>query len=320
MNRFTTALLAGVGMAIAAASTAHAQQVNVASGVSPVFGAPFIADEKGFFKDAGLDVSIKTFQAGAAANEAFRSGGFQYLVTCDQPAMMMAASGEASIISMFNQTQHMVWMLGHKDVKGPADLKGKKIGVFRKSASEFMLEQYLKSGGLTTKDVEMVHLAPFDQIPAVVKGDVAALSLWKPFDLKVFGLSKDFKILADTGSMGYTLYCGMLVNRKYGAANPGEVDKFMKAVKRATDYLVSNPKEANASIAKFVKLPVEEVEHVIGGEGWSMEVNDAMMKQLRALEKFMLDLELIKAPVDWNTAVDWSYTKRLDPKLVKTSM
>ena len=62
--------------------------------------------------------------------------------------------------------------------------------MFRKSASEFMLEQYLKSGGLTTSDIEMVHLAPFDQIPAVVKGDVDAISLWMPYDLKVMALSK----------------------------------------------------------------------------------------------------------------------------------
>ena len=319
MKRAVTPLIAAIGMAVAAIATpAQAEKINVFSGVSPVFAPPFVADVNGYFKDAGLDVTVRTFQAGAAATEAFRGGGAQYLVTCDQPMLIMAATGEAKIVAQFSQTERMVYMLGHKSVNSPADLKGKKIGVFRKSASEFMLEQYLKSGGLTTSDIEMVHLAPFDQIPAVVKGDVAAISLWKPYDLKVMALSKNHKILADTGDMGYKLYCGMLISRKYiESGDKAEIDKFMGAVKKGAEYLITNPKEGAASIAKFTKLPVNEVEHVVNGEGWSMVIDDAFMKQLRAIEQFMLDRKMIKQPIDWKNAVDWSLLKRLDPSLVK---
>ena len=319
MKRSLTSLVASVGMAVAViAAPAQAEKINVFSGVSPVFAPPFVADINGYFKDAGLDVTVRTFQAGAAATEAFRSGGAQYLVTCDQPMLIMAATGEAKIVAQFSQTERMVYMLGHKSVKSAADLKGKKIGVFRKSASEFMLEQYLKSGGLTTSDIEMVHLAPFDQIPAIVRGDVAAISLWKPYDLKVMALSKDHKILANTGDMGYKLYCGMLINRKYlESGDKAEINKFMQAVKKGADFLVSNPKEGVESIATFTKLPVNEVEHVVNGEGWSMVIDDAFMKQMRAIEQFMLDLKMIKTGIDWKNAVDWSLLKAVDPSLVK---
>ena len=319
MKRSLTPLFAAVSMAVAAiAAPAQAEKINVFSGVSPVFGPPFVADVNGYFKDAGLDVTVRTFQAGAAATEAFRGGGAQYLVTCDQPMLIMAATGAAKIVAQFSQTEHMVYMLGHKSVKSAADLKGKKVGVFRKSASEFMLEQYLKSGGLKTSDIEMVHLAPFDQIPAVVKGDVDAISLWKPYDLKVMALSKNHKILADTGDMGYKLYCGMLISNKYlESGDKAEINKFMGAVKKGADYLASNQMGGVKVLAKFTKLPENEVDHVTKGEGWSMVIDDAFMKQMRAIERFMLDLKMIDKGIDWKNAVDWSLLKNLDPNLVK---
>lgn len=319
MIRKTIPYLAAVGVAAAAfAMPAQAEKINVFSGVSPVFAPPFVADVNGYFKDEGLDVTVRTFQAGAAATEAFRGGGAQYLVTCDQPMLIMAATGEAKIVAQFSQTERMVYMLGPKNISSPADLKGKKVGVFRKSASEFMLEQYLKSGGLSTSDIEMVHLAPFDQVPAVVKGDVAAISLWKPYDLRVMKLSDDHKILATTGDMGYKLYCGMLISKNYiENGDKAEINKFMKAVKKGADYLASNPKQGAEAIAKFTKLPVGDVEHTVNNEGWSMVIDDAFMKQMRAIEQFMLDLKMIDTGIDWENAVDWSLLKALDPSLVK---
>lgn len=318
MNRFALALVVAAGMALAAVSSSAATKINVFSGVSPVFAPPFVAHVKGYFKDEGLDVTVRTFQAGAAASEAFRSGGAQFLVTCDQPMIMMAAAGDAVIITQFSDNNHMVFVMGPKGDKSPADFKGKKIGLFRKSASEFMLDKYMKSGGLTLDDVEMVHLAPFDQVPALVKGDVYAISLWKPFDLKVHGLSKDFKILAATGDMGYSLYCGMLASRKYLESAPaGEMEAFMRAIKKGSDLLTNSPKEGNDAIAEFTKLSLIDVEHTVKGQKWDLLSDEAFREQLRNIEGFLLKLGILKGPVDWDKAADYSHIKKLDPMLLK---
>ncbi len=318
MRRIALALVAAAGVAFAAVPSSAGTKINVFSGVSPVFAPPFVAFVKGYFKEEGLDVTVRTFQAGVAAAEAFRSGGAQFLVTGDQPMIMMGAGGDAVIVTQFSDNNHMVFMMGPKTVKGPADLKGKKIGLFRKSASEFMLQQYLKSGGLTVKDVEMVHLAPFDQVPALVKGDVFAVSLWKPFDQKIMGLSDKFKILATSGDLGYSFYSGLLASRKYLESAPkGEMDAFMRAIKKGSDFLTNNPKEAFEAVAKFTKLPVKLVEHVSGGQKWDLVSDNAFRAQMRNIEQFLQGLGILKSPVDWNKAADWSYIKKLDPNLVK---
>ncbi len=317
MKRYFVTLIIAACAAIVPLSSIAATKINIFSGVSPVFGPPFVAHVKGFFEEEGLDVNVKTFQAGAAASEAFRSGGAQFLVTCDQPMIMMAAAGDAVIVTQFSDSSKMVFVMGPKDATGPADLKGKKIGVFRKSGSEFMLERYMQSGGLTVDDVEMVHLAPFDQVPALVNGDVAAISLWKPFDRKVMGLSDDFKILATTGDVGYSLYCGMLVSRAYLESVPeGEMDAFMRAVKKGSDFLTDNTDEGIQALAEFTKLKPDDVAHTVAGVKWDLISDEAFRSQMRNIEQFLLKLEILKEPVDWDMAADYSFIKKLDPNLV----
>ncbi len=318
MTRFLLALTIAATMMVSPIWTFAATKINIYSGVSPAFSVPFVAHVNGYFADEGLDVEIKTFQAGAAAAEAFRSVGAQFLVTCDQPMIQNAAAGDSVIITQFSASSSMVWVMGPKDATGPADLKGKKIGVFRKSGSEFMLERFMESGGLSVDDVEMVHLAPFDQVPALVNGDVYAISLWKPFDVKVMGLSDDFGILATTGDVGYQLYCGMLASRNYlDSAPEGEMEAFMRAVKKGSDFLINNPEEGAEAIAKFTKLKIEDVKHTIDGMNFELVSDEAFRTQMRNIENFLLKLEILKEPVNWDEAADYSHIKKLDPDLVR---
>jgi sulfonate transport system substrate-binding protein len=320
ISRLTRIVAVGTvaAAAVLASPVQAAEKINVFSGVSPIFAPPFIADVKGYFKEEGLDVTVRTFQAGMEATESFRTGGAQFLVNCDQAMLIMAASGGAVISAQFSKNDHMLTIVAPKAMSGPADLKGKKIGLVRRSASEYLLERYLQQAGLSTKDVEMVNLAPFDQVPAIVRGDVYAISSWKPLDSKVYALSNNFKEVANPRSMGYALYCGMLTSRKYlETVDEETVNKFMRAIKKGSDFLTNNPEEGIATIAKFTRLPADEVAYVVKGQSWDLVIDEPFREQLRNIEKFLLAHKLIPNPVNWETAVDWSHIKRLDPNLVK---
>ncbi|MDE0304834.1 MAG: ABC transporter substrate-binding protein [Albidovulum sp.] len=318
MKRNIFSLLVAMNLAAVASIAAAQTKINIFSGVSPVFAPPFVAHVNGYFEEEGLDVDVKTFQAGAQAAEAFRSGGAQFLVTCDQPMIAMAAAGDAIIVTQFSDSNNMVFVMGPKGASGPGDLMGKKVGVFRKSGSEFMLEKYMESGGLSIEEVEMVHLAPFDQVPALVNGNVDAISLWKPFDLRVMGLSDEFEILATTGDVGYSLYCGMLASRAYLESAPqGEMQAFMRAVKKGSDFLIESHEEGIETISAFTKLQPSDVAHTIEGVKWELVSDEAFRSQMREIEQFLLRLDILKEPIDWDSAADYSYIRELDPSLVR---
>src|SRR5262245_26336680 len=170
-------------------TAAQADKIRIFAGSSPVFAPVFIADQQGFFTQEGLDVTVRPFTSGAEATEGFRAGAAEFLVASDVPLLYLLVGGDTAMVAQFSANPDMLLIVGPKDMPGPQALKGKKVGLVTKSASEYLLNNYLKRANLSLADVERVHLAPFDQVPALVRGDVFALSSWKPFDTKIVELS-----------------------------------------------------------------------------------------------------------------------------------
>ncbi len=307
--------LSAIGIAPASAQ----QSVAIFTGTSPIFGPVFVADAKGFFKEEGLDVTVKAFTSGADASEGFRSGGAQFLIASDVPLIYQMVGGQAVLLGQFSQNDDMLIMMGNKAVNSAAELKGKKIGLVRKSGSEYMLKRYLEKANLTLNDVTMVNLPPFEQIPAMVKGDLAAVSTWKPFNLKLMGVSKDFKILAENGPVGYRLYSGIVVQRSLvKPENQKLLIGVMRALHKAAAWLDKAPAdEKYAMIAAQVKTSPGDVREVIQNNKWSMAVDNNFKSAITGIATYMHEQGLIKTALNWDHSVDFSYVSAVDPSLVK---
>ena len=131
----------------AAPADAQSQRIRIFAGSSPVFAPVFVADQRGFFKAEGLDVQVRPFSSGAEATEGFRSGSADFLVASDVPLIYLLVGGDTTMLAQFSANRDMLVMVGPKGTAGPADLKGKKIGLVTRSSSEYLLHQYLKRAG-----------------------------------------------------------------------------------------------------------------------------------------------------------------------------
>jgi ABC-type nitrate/sulfonate/bicarbonate transport system substrate-binding protein len=311
-------LLLVTGFAVAAAS-AQAEPIRIFSGSSPVFSPVFVADQEGYFAEAGLEVVVRPFTSGAEATEGFRSGAADFLVASDVPLVYLLAGGDTVMLAQFSANPDMLLIMAPKELSGPQDLKGMKIGLVTKSASEYLLNNYLTRAGLALTDVELVHLAPFDQVPALARGDVDALSTWKPFDSKIMEIAQDrFEIATVSGKEGYILFSGLVGKRDYIAAHPEDTVKLLGALKKATEWLESTPAaERDEALARYLKTSPEDVGSVIANNEWGMEVTDQFTDTMASIEEFLAAQELISTRVDWDAAYDWSHLGQVDPSLVQ---
>lgn len=315
--------IVAIGLLAAAIVTAGphagAAEIHIFSGSSPVFAPVFIADLNGLFRSEGLEVSVRTFTSGAEATEGFRAGAAQFLVASDTPLLYLLPAGDVVMLAQFSQNQDMLLIVGPRSVRQPAELKGKKIGLVRKSASEYLLRNYLRRGGLSLDDVRLVHLAPFDQVPALVRGDVDALSTWKPFDLKIFGLAPDrFQVLSWNAKEEYVLYSGIVAKRAYAAANQETVTKVLRALRQASDWLARNDlKAVSQALGRYLKTSPEDVAHVIKSNTWSMVDDAAFRRTMGDIEGFLLSQHLIATKVNWAEVRGTAFLRRVDPSLVQ---
>jgi NitT/TauT family transport system substrate-binding protein len=299
-------------------AAAQAEKIRIFAGSSPVFAPVFIADQQGFFAKEGLDVTVRPFTSGAEATEGFRAGAAEFLVASDVPLLYLLVGGDTAMLAQFSANTDMLLIVGPKELSGPQALKGKKIGLVTKSASEYLLNNYLRRANLTLADVERVHLAPFDQVPALVRGDVFALSSWKPFDKKIVELSGGkYQTISWNGQEDYVLFSGIVAKSDFIKKDRDETLKVVQALAKAANWLTNaEPKSVGETLAKYLKTDASDLQYVIANNTWDMTVSPKFTNTMADIERFLVEQNLIKSRVNWDTAYNWNFLKKIDPSLV----
>ncbi|MEK8127797.1 ABC transporter substrate-binding protein [Paenibacillus filicis] len=166
---------------------------KVKIGTLGVFGdsAIYLAAERGYFKEQGIEADIQKF---GAATELIAALGTGQIDAGNGPANaalynMLGTKINIKIVAP-NVTSEKgrdggALVVAKKladQVKKPADLKGRKIGVaaVKGSASQIYIEKLLAPDGLTLKDVEFVGLTFADMLPAISNGAIDAAILPEP--------------------------------------------------------------------------------------------------------------------------------------------
>jgi NitT/TauT family transport system substrate-binding protein len=162
-----------------------------------------IAEQRGYFKDEGLDLSIVDFAGGARALQAVVggsadvvSGAFEHTVNMQHKGQRMRAfvlQGRAPQIVLGVNPKTMA---GFKTV---ADLKGKKIGVTAPgSSTNVMVNFILAKAGLKPSDVAIIGVgASQGAVAAMRSGQIDAISNLDPV-ITLLQRSGDLKIVSDT--------------------------------------------------------------------------------------------------------------------------
>src|SRR5262249_33603139 len=124
-----------------------------------------VAEKKGFFKDAGLDVEINDFQGGAKSLEALMGGSADVVAGAYEHTIRMQQRGQAikGFVLIGRGMQLAIGM--RKDmadkVKRPADIKGMKVGVTAPGSQTHMLvNNWAAKGGLKPTDIVPLAARP----------------------------------------------------------------------------------------------------------------------------------------------------------------
>ncbi len=133
-----------------------------------------IAERKGFFKDAGLDVEINDFQGGSKSLEALIGGSADVTAGAYEHTIRMQQRGQPikgfALIGRGMQISIAVRKDLAAKIKGPADIKGLKFGVTAPGSSTHMLLlSWAAKGGLKGSDVVAVGVGAGASVVAAIE-------------------------------------------------------------------------------------------------------------------------------------------------------
>ncbi|WP_028865425.1 ABC transporter substrate-binding protein [Psychromonas aquimarina] len=282
-----------------------------------------IADKKGWFKEAGLNVELIDTNPDYygslqdVVNGKINSHGFSLF-----DVMSFNAVG-ADLVMVINcdNSSGAEAIVAKPAITAITDLKGKTIGVDIESYTEYILDTVLKRNGLIPADVNKIQLAGEQAAEEFSKGRLDAVVTWEPVVSEAVKQQHGRKLF-DTSEIPGISPNGQVFRRSFIEQRPGDVQAYVNVWHRTTLFIKENPKEAFAIIAGIYKVTTDEVQDFARldqildlrdnitsfsyGAGF-----ESMHGTARYIDNFLIDKGVSKGHLDSTKFIDATFIRSL---------
>ena len=214
------------------------------------FAGYYAALEKGFYDEAGLDVSIVHPSNSYTSINMLKDGTADF-ITCELIQAMMASDKGIRLVNLLQTTQHttLVLISHEKDISKMSDLAGRKIGTWKVGFSEipYIIDKEHKLGIEWVKFINPLNI--------YISGAIDA-TLGKSYNERIlFSMSGITPgSLLRFSEMGYDYpEDGLYVSEAFFKKNPDVCRKFAEASRKGWEWVRNNRKEAVDIVMKYVK-------------------------------------------------------------------
>ena len=179
-TRIMTRLMSTLAMLGATAVVQAAEPLKIGYSDRPGWVAWQVAIDKGWFKEAGVDVKFEWFDY-SASMDAYAAGKLDAVLMTNGDALVVGAGGaKSSIILITDYSAGNDLIIAKPGIKSLADLKGKKVAVEVGLVDHLLLRNAMKKAGMAAGDITIVN-AKTNELPQIFASkDIAAVAVWQP--------------------------------------------------------------------------------------------------------------------------------------------
>ena len=244
--------LAAMASVLALASVAEAGSLKLGHSTWVGYGPFYIARDRGFFKEEGVDVELIIMEDTPIKMGALMAGQLDLVAsTADEfPIYMKPGIGLHYVLAVDN-SKGGDGIVANKDIADIKGLKGKKVAFEQGSVSQFFLNALLKDAGMTQADIEPVNMAATDAGVAFTAKQVDAAVTWEPA-LSQGAKAEHGKLLLSSADKPGLITDVVAATTDTIANKKDDVKGFVRAWYKALAFIKSNPDEANKIMAQGV--------------------------------------------------------------------
>lgn len=206
-----------------------------------------VAIDKGWFKEAGLDVKFEWFDY-SASMEAFAAGKLDGDFVTNGDALVMGAGGARNVtvlVTDFSNGNDMI--IARPGIHSLKELKGRKIGIEVGLVEHLLLQDGLTKSSMTLQDVTLVNAKTNETPQVLASGQVDAIGAWQPNSgLAIRALPGAHPVYTSAQSPGL-IYDVLAVNPATLATHRADYAKLIKVWNRVVSY-VNDPKTQDDAV------------------------------------------------------------------------
>ncbi len=257
-RRFIGTFAATLGAILASPRFAHAAvpaQINIAFFVST---SPFmIGKGEGWIQDAAkTKLNWIEVSSGAEINTGIAAGSIDvgFGIGSSPTAAGLAQGIPYEVVAMMDNIgpAEEMTVRTSSNIKTPADFKGKKVATPFGSTSHFRLLGFLKTNGLSERDVTVLDLRGDALVAAWIRGDIDAGYIWSPAKSKLLANGGEvYKTYDKLEQAGYVIADVIISRATLNAENPDVVAAMLMAYGKTLDLYVAKPDDAAAMVGKY---------------------------------------------------------------------
>lgn len=241
-------------------------------------GLIIVAKNKGYFDEAGVDVTLQFHDYGKLCLDSMLAGKADLSLAAETPIMLNIMNGKKiAILSAAAVSNENEMVLARKDrgILTTKDLRRKRIGVVPNTSADYQLEAMLTDGGMTREDVTLITLQPGEMPDALQKGSVDAVSVWNLPLLQMRNqLGANGVLLSDKAL--YTEFICLMTTREFASSHPDTLKKFMQALVKAEDFIKKNRNEALRTVAETATVDLKLAEQIWDIYDFSVTLNQSL--------------------------------------------
>ncbi len=167
-----------------------------------------------------------------------------------------------------------------------------------------MESKLLKEAGVAPNNVEIIDMAPPDAKSAFETGQVDAWAVWPPF-VEQEELAGVGRVLPKGDALIHSI---LAVSGSFAAKNPTTVKALVSVLNETKAWMIKQPAEAQAIVAKELDIPLKVVERAWPRHDWSATLSDGVIADIQAKADFLFDGKYVNSKVNVaKQVVDKSY-------------
>ncbi|MBN1849699.1 MAG: ABC transporter substrate-binding protein [Deltaproteobacteria bacterium] len=218
----------------------------------PGSAAIYVAGEKGYFQEEGIEAVFRTYPSGHLGLEAMFSEKANLATAGDTPIARAALEGHpVTVAATLCEINRAVLLVARKDkgISSLEDLKGKRIGVVAGTTADFFLHIFLTTSYIRLTDVRIIDLETEKVVDALGKGEVDAVCTWSPYTTIARERLGRNAVIFDDPTI-YKMTWNLATTKGFAERNPESIRRLLRVMLKAKKFILAHPDETRAIIAK----------------------------------------------------------------------
>lgn len=295
---------------------ADGKPLTLLAGFDVGYTAMYVADREGFFKDEGLEVTVRYSVSGKAAVDAEVAGAGVMAVSGALPAVTPAAAGaQIAVVAPVGFGAGNEQIVVAKGIEKAENLVGKRVGFQYGSQAHIIYLKFLAKHGIDPRSVTAVNVKAEGLAAAFARGDIQAVVVWEPHASKAQEATPGSHLLMS--GKGLTRNSQVVTMRRdFLQADPASARKILQALLRATEFIKANPERAAQDTAVIGKLDPEQVKKLMPIFTYRMLIDDPFVQEMQDDADFLFEQGMVKRRVQAGDFIEWKILKEVAPQNV----